>query len=172
MSSSGPPWPAAITVRSWPCLIIQILLLLIFCALVGTFLWTQVSVIAFSVVAGLGGILLLYRACRHGVRFDDRGITVRNLLRTHKLSWHDVSRFADGEVLLPQGGEGTPQYFWAVKIVLSSGRSVTAGGTMRWKQRGVSKVLATMEQVATRWQIPAAQLRGTDPNTGPAGLRR
>jgi hypothetical protein len=111
------------------------------------------SSIAFYIFAALAGITLLYRACRHGVRFDDRGITVRTFYRTHKLSWHDVSRFTDGQVGLLV--EGSPSYSWAVQIVLNSGRSVTAEGTMRERHSNIPKVLATMEQVAARWQIPS-----------------
>jgi hypothetical protein len=119
-----------------------------------------VSVIAGYTVGALEGIVLLYRTCRLGVRFDDRGITVRNLYRTHKLSWHDVSRFTDGEVAVSAGPRYI--YFWAVQIVLNNGRSVTAEGTMQDKKPNVFKVLATMEQVATRRQIPT-QLTGQMP---------
>ena len=120
--------PAAITIRSWTCLFVRA----IFPFFGGVWLageaWGHVPVIAYCTVAALGGILLLYRTCRHGVRFDDRGITVRNFYWTHKLSWHDVSRFSDGEVRPIGVGES---HFWAVEIVLNNGRSVTAEGTMR-----------------------------------------
>jgi hypothetical protein len=49
-----------------------------------------------------------------------------------------------------------------VRIVLNDGRSVTAEGTVREKEPNVAKMLATMEQVAARWQIPA-QLSGKMP---------
>jgi len=155
MNSSGPPWPAAITIRSWNGLFHQVFLPFCGCGLVAGFL-VQVSVIASYTVAALGGIPLLYRACRHGVRFADSGITVRNFYRTHKLSWHDVSRLNDGKVYT-FGAGGT--YFWAVQIVPNSERSVTAEGTMRAKESNVSRMLTTMERVAARWQIPA-QLTG------------
>jgi len=46
--------------------------------------------------------------------------------------------------------------------VLNNGRSVTAEGTARDKKSNVAKMLATMEQVAARWQI-SAQLTGRLP---------
>ena len=152
--------PAAITIRSWTCLINRMFLPLLVCAGVASLFWL-VSVIAVCIVAALEGILLLYQARRHGVRFDDSGITVRNFYRTHKLSWHDVSRFTDGQFLI--GGDAGPgAYSWVVEIVLNNGHSVTAEGTMRDKESNVAKMLATMEQVAARWQIPA-QLTGKMP---------
>jgi hypothetical protein len=127
----------------------------------------HVSHVAGFTSAALGGILLLYRACRHGVRIDDRGITVRNLYRTDKLSWHHVSRFADGRIGILN--DGAISDYWAVQIVLNNGRAIIAQGTMREKASSASKVRVTMEQFAGRWQIPA-QLTGTVP-TQPSGAR-
>jgi len=114
--------------------------------LVVTF-WAHVPVIAYRTVVAAGGILLLYRACRHGVRFDDSGITVRNFYWTHKLSWHDVNHFTDGEVRELWEGQMTT-FAWAARIVLNKGHSVIAEGTAREKESDVRRVLATIEQVS------------------------
>ena len=153
MSSSATPGPAAITIRSWRCIPHRVILLLgVWVPLaLGLGLGAFPSIAAYIyTVAVLGGILLLYRVCRHGVRFDDTGITVRNFYQTYKLSWHDVSHFSDGEIVEDDGQSWGP--IWALKIVLNDGRSVTAEGTMGINSR--TGGLATIEQVAARWQIP------------------
>jgi hypothetical protein len=80
------PGPGAITIRSWTCLGDRMFLPFCGCVWLAAELWGHVSVIAACAVAALGGILLLYRTCRHGVRFDDSGITVRNFYPTVMLS--------------------------------------------------------------------------------------
>jgi len=64
----------------------------------------------------------------HGVRFDDCGITIRKLFRTNRITWPEVSHFADGQIVW--GGENGGRW-WALKIVLHDGRAVTAQATMR-----------------------------------------
>jgi hypothetical protein len=159
MSSSGPPRPAAITIRSRACLVDRMFLPIVGYGLLAALSWGQVSVIAYCAIVAAGGILLLYRACRHRVRFDDRGIMVRNFYWTHKLSWHDVSHFGYGKIIgLTERGPD----FWAVRIVLNNGPSVAAEGTARVRESDFLRVLATMGQVAARWQIPA-QVTGEVP---------
>lgn len=121
------------------------------------------ALIAYYGIAGVVLIWLLYRIYRQRVRFDDQGIAVRNFSRRYRLSWPEVSHFADGKVILTdQGGSGE---FWALQIVLHDGRSVTAAATMRmpWTRKkespGLPKVLATIKQIAARYEIPA-QLTG------------
>jgi hypothetical protein len=144
------PRPAAITIRSWVGLSARMTLPFVgYWSAYGIaviVLGAHVPVIAYCTVAAAGGILLLYRACRHGVRFDDTGITVRNFYRTHKLSWHDVSRFTDGEVRELWEGKITT-CAWAALIVLNNGHSVIAEGTARDKESNVRRVLATIDQV-------------------------
>jgi hypothetical protein len=125
------------------------------CSLVAIIPAAQLQALAVAgyTLGALGGILVFYRACRHGVRFDDGGVTVRNFYRTQKLNWLDVSRFTDGKIGVLV--EGSTSYFWAVQIVLHDGRSITAEGTMREKQSNIPRVMTTIEQVADRWQTPS-----------------
>ena len=106
------------------------------------------------------GLVVAWRICRMRARFDDQGVTVRAFFRTSRLSWPEVSEFTDGTADV---GEDR---LWALKIVLRDGRTVTAGATMRAPRRKgkdpLREVLATIEQVAARYQIPA-QLTGRVP---------
>jgi hypothetical protein len=57
---------------------------------------TPVPVVVVYVAAvAFASIWLLYRACRLEARFDDYGVTVRKLFRTHRYSWPEASHFAD-----------------------------------------------------------------------------
>ena len=133
------------------------------CSLLASFLWGRLPVAAYCAVVAPGFILLLYRTCTHGVCFDDAGITIRNFYRTYKLKWHDVRCFTDGQVGILN--EGARSYFWAVQIVMHDGRSVNVEATMPWfwgAKSNVPRLLATIEQVTARYQIPA-QLTGKKP---------
>jgi hypothetical protein len=119
--------------------------------------------IAYYGVLGFVSIWLFYRIYRQRVRFDDQGIVVRNFSRSYRLGWPEVSHFADGNLVMrDQGGS---MELWALQIVLYDERAVTAAATMRipWTAKKESpslpKVLATLEQVAAHYRIPA-QLTG------------
>jgi hypothetical protein len=99
-----------------------------------------------------------------GVRFDERGITIRNFFRIYRFGWGEVRRFRDG--LFQQSGEGGTIYFWVLTIQLHDGRDVTAKGTAR-KNGPRSQTLAAIRQAAERHSIPAAltgiAMRGGSP---------
>lgn len=93
------------------------------------------------------------------VRFDDRGVTVRNLFRTHRIGWAEVRRFTDGSVLGPD-----ERGWWALAVALHNGRTVLARGTALFRgtapTEAPSKSLVAIGQAAERYDIPA-ELTGT-----------
>ena len=114
------------------------------------------AVIVYLAIVALVSILLLYRVWRMRVCFDDRGVTVRQFLRTCHFGWPEVSHFADGNVLGLSPNEGEvedPQ--WALKIVLRDGRAVQVGATMGLGRSARRKLLATVGAVAELYAIPA-----------------
>jgi hypothetical protein len=150
--------PTAITIVSWNNRTVSTFLLLAGCvwAVLGRPPWVRgPAVIGYLALVPLVSILLLYRVWRMRVRFDDRGVTVHQLLRTCHLGWPEVSHFADGFV---SGGGGSGDV-WALKIVLRDGRAVTVGATMGWGLSARRKVLATVRAVAELYAVPA-QLTG------------
>jgi Bacterial PH domain len=92
------------------------------------------------------------------LRFDDQGVTVRNVFRTYRIGWAEVRRFTDGSVGggTPEGGGGGQ---WALRVVLHNGRTVTAKATKAWTV-APSKTLVAIGQAAERYDIPA-DLTGT-----------
>jgi hypothetical protein len=102
-------------------------------------------------------LVVTWRICRMRARFGDQGVMIGAFFRTSRLSWPEVSEFTDG---VAHVGE---ESLWALKIVLRDGRTVTAGATTRASRRKgkdpLGEVLATIEQVAARYEIPA-QLTG------------
>jgi hypothetical protein len=110
-------------------------------------------VVAYLAVVALTSAWLLYRGCRLGARFDDHGVTVRKLLRTDRYSWPEVSHFADGHAR--GGGDAV----WALDIVLNDGRAVTVTPLI-WGKSPRRKTMATIEQAAERYSVPA-ELTGT-----------
>jgi hypothetical protein len=84
---------------------------------------------------------------RTRLRFDDDGITVRNVLRTYRIGWDQVRWFRDGQV----------ERGWALSIVLHDGRVITPHATQVDARPGT---LAAIRQAAGRHMIPAV-LTGT-----------
>jgi hypothetical protein len=95
------------------------------------------------------------RAWRIGLRLGEDGVTVRNFLRTYRISWLEVRCFADGSVSRGESGR-----VWALSIVLDDGRVVTASGTSSGKRDVRRQTLAAIRQAAERHAIPA-ELTGT-----------
>jgi hypothetical protein len=86
------------------------------------------------------------------LRFDDQGITVKNLFRTHQIGWAEVHHFAD----CFSGNDGPS---WALAVVLHDGRTVIARGTAAsWPVP--AQTLVAVGQAAERYDIPA-DLTGT-----------
>jgi hypothetical protein len=85
------------------------------------------------------------------LRFDDQGITVKNLFRTQQISWAEVHHFADCLQ--------NDSLSWALAVVLNDGRTVIARGTAAsvWAP---STTLVAVGQAAERYDIPA-DLTGT-----------
>jgi Bacterial PH domain len=109
-------------------------------------LWAKVTCLAVR-----GGVLIwgFARAWRVALRIDEHGLTIRNHLRTHRVSWPEVRCLSD-HMLDPARG---PQ-LWALCVVLRDGRRVTAEGTgMRVPVQ--AGTLAAIRQAAERHGIPA-----------------
>jgi hypothetical protein len=87
------------------------------------------------------------------LRFDDQGIVVKNLFRTHEIDWAEVHHFADCFSGYKEGELPS----WALAIVLQDARTVIARGTAGWAR---SATLVAVGQVAGRYDIPA-DLTGT-----------
>jgi hypothetical protein len=119
--------------------------------------------IGYLAFVALVSILLLYGGWQMRVRFDDRGVTVHQFLRTRRFSWPEVSHFADGRINVGHGWEPN----WVLKIVLRDGRAVRAGATMGWAHWARPKVLATVRAVAELHAVPA-QLTGKPPGDSAA----
>ena len=111
------------------------------------------AVIVYLAIVALVSILLLYRVWRMRVCFDDRGVTVRQFLRTCHFGWPEVSRFTDGSIQYFADSDGGPS--WALKIVLRDGRAVQVGATMGLGRSARRKLLATVGAVAELYAIPA-----------------
>ena len=88
------------------------------------------------------------------LRFDDQGIIVKNLFRTHEIDWAEVHHFADCFSGYKEGELPS----WALAVVLHDGRTVIARGTAAGWAR--SATLVAVGQVAERYDIPA-DLTGT-----------
>ena len=86
------------------------------------------------------------------LRFDDEGVTIRNLFRTNRIGWAEVRHFTDG-----CAGEGDTS--WALAVQLHSGPTVIAWGTTA-TDAASSKTLVAVGQAAERYGIPAG-LTGT-----------
>jgi hypothetical protein len=110
------------------------------------------GVAAYLAVVTAASIWGCSRAWRLRLRMDDTGITVRNYFRTCRLAWHEVSSFADGYGERDAGGE-----YWALSIVIHSGRTVTASATRRASASRVApdmEMLTTIGRIAERHGIP------------------
>jgi hypothetical protein len=92
------------------------------------------------------------RGAGGSLRFDDQGITIRNLSRTHRIGWTEVRRFTDGCA-------GESDYLWALAVQLHNQLTVIAWGTTA-TDVAPSKTLVAVGQAAERYGIPA-DLTGT-----------
>lgn len=83
------------------------------------------AVVTYLAIVAVACIWGCFRGWRLGLRIDDNGMTIRNFFRTHRFTWPEVSRFADGTAF---NGESRD---WALRVVLHNGKAVTARGTTR-----------------------------------------
>lgn len=90
---------------------------------------------------------LLFRVSRLGACLDADGATARRFWRTERHAWPEVSHLADG------GTRRRGTHYWALGIVLRSGRTVTVNGPARGQAS--SATLAAIGRVAAHHQIPA-----------------
>lgn len=90
------------------------------------------------------------RGWRMELRIDDAVVTVRNYFRIYRISWPEVSHFADGAAPMP-GKEGETS--WALSIVLHSGQAVTASATIGGWPR--PETLTAIRRAADDHGIPA-----------------
>jgi hypothetical protein len=100
------------------------------------------------------GVLTFAGESRTRLRLDEQGITYRNNLRTHQISWDQVRWLRDG-------GDGGN---WVLCIVLHDGREIRADATSK---RGGPReeTLGAIRQAAARHAVPVVL-------TGVAAKRR
>jgi len=118
------------------------------------------ATVACLIIAAAALIWGCSRAWRIGLRLSEGGVTVRNFLRTYRVSWPEVRCFADGSVSRGESGR-----VWALGVVLRDGRVVTASGTSRGQRDARPETLAAIRQAAERHAIPA-ELTGTAAKQG------
>jgi len=109
------------------------------------------------------------RTWRGRLQFDDQGITVRNLFRTHRVGWTEVSRFWDLVVNSSMGPGPHGPVAWTLIVVLRNGRTVTAWAT-RASWPPPSQTLVAVGQVAQRYGIPADLAGAIKRDSFPAAL--
>jgi hypothetical protein len=98
------------------------------------------------------------------LHYDDQGITIADLIRSHRIGWPEVRRFAGGSAW--GGGQ---QGRWGLAVVLDNGRTFIVPGPMSATD-GPSEMLVAVGQAAMRYGIPA-DLTGTiDRGSFPATL--
>jgi hypothetical protein len=97
----------------------------------------------------------------------DRGVTVRNLFRTHRIDWADVRRFTDG--YLGGGDDQGSAGWWALAVVLHSGRTIAAWATAAMRV-APSKTLVSIGLAAQRYNIPADLTGSIERGSFPATL--
>jgi hypothetical protein len=119
--------------------------------------WPVQVMTGYLVVVAMGSIWAIYRSIRLSVIIDDRGIVVRNFLRTHRLNWPEISCLTDG---FSHGGQSVDflgrdvRTSWVLQVVPHAGRPITAQGTMGGG-RPSPATLAAIRQAAGRHGIPA-----------------
>jgi Protein of unknown function (DUF2510) len=121
------------------------------------------ATVACLIIAAAALIWGCSRAWRIGLQLGEGGVTVRNFLRTYRISWPEVRCLTDGSVSRGESGR-----VWALGVVLRDGRVVTASGTARGKRDARPETLAAVRQAAERYAIPA-ELTGTAGKQGSAG---
>src|SRR5215472_3046548 len=120
------------------------------------------AVEAYSGVAAVAFIWVLIRVLRIGVRFDDRGITIRRPLRTYRIGWPQVSHLTDGQVQMPN------EDFWVLQVVLRDG-SVVRSGWMVTGRSAPAEMVERIKECAARYGI-SAELTGIAAMRVPAAL--
>ena len=120
------------------------------------------ATVACLIIAAAALIWGCSRVLRIGLRLGEGGITVRNFLRTYRISWPEVGGFADGSVSRGEAGR-----VWALRIVLHDGRVVTASATSTGKRDARPQTLTAIHEAAERHAIPA-ELTGTAAKRGSA----
>jgi hypothetical protein len=80
------------------------------------------------------------------LRLDDQGITYRNFLRTHQISWDQVHWLTDGACPLEDAEN------WMLRIVLHGGREIRAAATE--VPRPERKTLAAIRGAAAQHAVP------------------
>jgi hypothetical protein len=104
-----------------------------------------------AAVSAWGG----WRGWRMRPRLDDHGVTIRNFFRIYQFGWPEVRQFADGSV-----NGGNAGHLWALSVVLSDGRVVTATATARGKRDARPQTPAAIRQAAERVRDPGRSVRG------------
>jgi hypothetical protein len=102
----------------------------------------------YLVIAVAASVWALFRGWSMSLRIDDQGVTVRNLFRTHRLRWREVSSFADHPPTPARRG-GAGRRVWCC---VTGGR-VTARGTMSGKP--LPGTLTAMSDAAAPYGVPA-----------------
>lgn len=97
-----------------------------------------------GVEANLGAAALILvwgclRALRLGVLIDDRGVVVRNFFRTYRLTWSQVTGFADGSAR-NYGDDGSALGYWALNVVIA-GETGGASAACRRPWRALTPAL-------------------------------
>jgi len=105
---------------------------------------------AYGIVAAVVSIWGCSRSWRIQLRTDSHGIIVRNLLRSHDISWSEVRRFTDGSVTV------FDDHYWALEIVLRDGRAVTATASTGTPGKAYPGMLRAIEEMARHYAIPVA----------------
>jgi hypothetical protein len=107
------------------------------------------GVVVYLVGVGLAAIWLLWRSWRTGVRFDAKGITVRNFWSTRRIAFTEVSYLADAAYHGPNGS------LWALRVMLRDGRSVKAWCLTDAGRQPKPATLDLLRQTAARYGIDA-----------------
>jgi len=122
------------------------------------------SLAVYLAVGALVAALLVYRGWRTGVRFDGRGVTICYFFWTRRLSWHEVSRFADG---CTAGLGEISRRVWALDVALHDGRVVTVKATARDSCRSAAPKVLTAVLLAAQCYGVQAALTGVGPKRRP-----
>lgn len=90
------------------------------------------------------------------MRIDERGVTVRAFFyRSYRFSWPEITRFADGTVLVNRGLSVPREPMWVLLVVLRDGRAIQAKPTVGWLGDDHLKMVMAIKQAAARYGIPA-----------------
>ena len=98
-----------------------------------------------------------WRAWSEALRFDGRGVTVRNFWRTYRLSWPAVSQFADG--YFHEHWEPGPRLpIWVLAIVMADGRGIAAMATRGDRSPASQRAMVEEIKEAAKLHAVRAQL--------------